>query len=206
MAGFGLRPVRMQGGKPMSGSVKKYYISSSNSDACGIGSPVLKTGDMNTAVVKSAMSSYDIGTLHEVTPAAASVIGDGLPLTGVIVGIEPIASDLSKNYVPASTEVVVSVCDDPDVVFEIQASAAITAASSVGLNAVLYGAGVDTATGKSTVQLDATSDLPAADASNQLLILGPARRATLDYTGNPVFEVLIINHTESQQNLNIGIS
>lgn len=205
MAGFGLRPVRMRGGRNYEGGTKKYYITGTH-EAIGIGSPVVKTGDMNSSVIKTGLSTYDIGTLHNVTGDAASVVGDGLPLTGVVVSIEPIMSDLSLTYVAADATAVLNVCDDPDVIFELQASAAITAANSVGLNGVLYNAGVNTGSGISSIQLDATSDTPAADASNQVLILGPARRPTLDYTDKPVFEVLIINHTESQANLSIGIS
>jgi hypothetical protein len=134
-----------------------------------------------------------------------ATVGDGNPITGVVVGIEPLITDLSVNYRVASTTMVVKVVDDPDVVFELRANGAITAAASVGLNAVLIGTGGSTATGLSSQQLDTTSDVPDADASNQLLILGPSLRADLDYTTNPYFEVLIINHTEAQGNLAIGI-
>jgi hypothetical protein len=91
------------------------------------------------------------------------------------------------------------VCDDPDVVFEIQADGAIPAAS-VGLNAVLiYTHSGSTTTGFSGVELDTTSDVPAADASNQLLILRAVNREDNDTTlTHAKVEVMINQHTESQ--------
>jgi hypothetical protein len=193
----------MRNGKVYTGAPSTYYVPSSNATAVYIGDAVVKTGDNNTVAVQSATAQHPVGTLREVTTAT---VGDGNPITGVVVGIEPLITDLSVNYRVASTTMVVKVVDDPDVVFELRANGAITAAASVGLNAVLIGTGGSTATGLSSQQLDTTSDVPDADASNQLLILGPSLRADLDYTTNPYFEVLIINHTEAQGNLAIGIS
>lgn len=140
--------------------------------------------------------SFNIGTLPSVEKATA---GDGNRITGVIVGFSPLATDLTKNYNPASTERVAYVCDDPDVVFEIQADGAIPAAS-VGLNAVLiYTHSGSTTTGMSGVELDTTSDVPAADASNQLMILRAANRDDNDTTSTWArVEVMINQHTESQ--------
>jgi hypothetical protein len=56
--------------------------------------------------------------------------------------------------------------------FEIQASTTV-AVTDVGLNANLTGTGGSTVTGISAVQLD--SSAMAADASNQLLIVGVSR-------------------------------
>ena len=153
---FGLRPVRQRGGAPYNGATNAYYIPSTYGTALYIGDPVKKTGTSNTAQVKvPGVGVANIGTLPEINKASA---GDSQRITGVIVGFSPLASDLGKAYNPASTERVAYVCDDPFVVFEIQADGAIPAAS-IGLNAVLiYTHAGDTGTGLSGVELDTTSD------------------------------------------------
>jgi hypothetical protein len=117
----------------------------------------------------------------------------------VIVGFTALPSDLNKNYNPASTERVAWVCDDPDIIFEIQADGAV-AAASMGLNAVfIYTHSGSTSTGLSGVELDTTSDVPAADASNQMIIIRAANREDNDTTiTHAKVEVLLNNHTEAQ--------
>ena len=89
-------------------------------------------------------------------------------------------------------------CDDPDVIFEIQADGAVPAAS-MGLNAVLiYTQSGSTTTGLSGAELDTTSDVPAADASNQLIILRASNREDNDTTlTRAKVEVMINCHTEA---------
>jgi hypothetical protein len=197
-APFGLRPIRHKSGAPYSGAVTPYYIASTYATALYIGDPVIRVagGSNAAAVTVPSVGSFNIGTLPSVEKATA---GDGNRITGVIVGFSALPSDLSKNYNAASTERVALVCDDPDVVFEIQADGAIPAAS-VGLNAVLiYTHGGSTTTGLSGVELDTTSDVPAADASNQLLILRAVNRDDNDTTSTWArVEVMINQHTESQ--------
>jgi hypothetical protein len=163
-----------------------------------IGDPVIKVagGSNAAALTVPGGGSFAIGTLPEVEKAAA---GDGSRVTGVIVGFSPLATDLSKVHNAASTERVAYVCDDADVVFEIQADGAIPAAS-VGLNAVfIYTHSGSTTTGLSGVELDTTSDVPAADASNQLVILRAVNREDNDTTLSfAKVEVMINQHTENQ--------
>jgi len=127
--------------------------------------------------------------------------GDAQRVTGAIVGFSALPSDLAKNYNPASTARVAWVADDPSLVFEIQADGAIPAAS-VGLNAVfIYTQSGSTTTGLSGVELDTTSDVPAADASNQMLILRAVNREDNDTTiTRAKVEVMLINHTEAMGN------
>lgn len=190
-APFGLRPVRHRNGAPYNGAFNAYYVPSSYATALFVGDPVVKTGTSNTA----AVGAHGIGTLPEINKATA---GDGNAITGVVVGFEPDPDNLGRIYNPASTERVVYVCDDPDVIFEIQADGAI-AAAQVGLNAVLiYTNAGSTVTGMSGAELDTTSDVPAADASNQLTI-----HRVVDRTDNEAgsaytkVEVKINNHTEA---------
>lgn len=196
---FGLKPVRHKSGAPYNGAANPYFIPAGYGTALYIGDAVLKTGTANTAAVKvPGTGGFGIGTLPEINKAT---VGDANRISGVIVGFSPLASDLGKNYNPASTERVALVCDDPDIVFEIQADGAIPA-TSIGLNAVLIATHTgDTTTGLSGLELDTTSDVPAADASNQLLILRAVNREDNDTTTIwAKVEVMIINHTEAHGN------
>lgn len=188
---FGLRPVRHRNGAAYNGAANAYYVPSTYATALFIGDPVVKTGTSNTAVV----DGHGVGTLPEINKATA---GDGNAVTGVIVGFAPDPDNLTRIYNPASTARVVYVCDDPDVIFEIQADGAI-AATQVGLNAVLiYTNTGDTNTGRSGAELDTTSDAPAADASNQLTIQRVVDRADNEAgSAYTKVEVKINNHTEA---------
>ncbi len=87
--------------------------------------------------------------------------------------------------------------DDPYTEFEIQADGSITE-TSVGLNAVLIDThSGSTSTGRAGTELDTTSDVPAADASNQLTILGFVAREDNETGTNAKLRVRINNHTEA---------
>ena len=200
---FGLKPVRMANGQSYNGGTNPYYIPAGYGTALFIGDPVVKTGTANTAAVTvPGGGSFGIGTMPEINKSAA---GDNDEITGVIVSFAADPSNLDNEYNPASTERVANVCDDPNVVFEVQADGAIPA-TSIGLNAVLiFTHSGDTSTGLSGVELDTTSDAPAADASNQLIILRAVNRADNDTTASHAKVLVRINaHTESWGLDNLG--
>jgi len=199
-APFGLRPLRHRNGAPYNGAVNPYYIAGDVA-ALFIGDPVVKTGESNTAAITvPGGGHFPIGTLPEVTKATA---GDGNAITGVIVGFAALPDNLSLKHNTANTERVAFVCDDPDVVFEIQADGTI-AAAQVGLNAVLIYTNAGSAiTGYSGAELDTTSDVPAADASNQLTIQRVVNREDNAAGANARVEVKINNHTESNATLGL---
>jgi hypothetical protein len=194
----GLVPVRHLLGVPVNMAVVPCYIASSYGTALFIGDPVIKVaGGSNTAnETAPGAGSFPIGTLPNIEKATA---GDGNRISGVIVGFAPNPSNLEQKHNPASTERIAYVNMDPFTVYEIQADGAIPAAS-IGLNAVLiYTHSGSTTTGLSGVELDTTSDVPAADASNQLLILRAVNREDNDTTlTHAKVEVLINQHTENQ--------
>jgi hypothetical protein len=189
---FGLKPLRHKSGAPYNGACNPYYVPATYATALFIGDAVIKTGTSNTTVVEG----YPIGSLPEIN---AATVGDGNRITGVIVGFGPSRTNLSLQYKPASTERVVWVCDDPDVVFLIQSdSAAALAATTVGLNAVLIATHAgNTVTGLSGLELDAGGDVPAADASNQLVILRLHPSDDNEMLVHAKWEVMINQHTES---------
>ncbi len=165
-ASFGLRLRRKPDGT--SYNLNKYYISSSYGTALFVGDPVVHVGNTNTAEVTSGDETHDIGTLLEINKASA---GDANAITGVIVAFEADPSNTTRVHNPASTERVAIVCDDPTAEYEIQGDG-IVALDDVGLNAnLIFTNSGSTVTGLSGVELDTSCDAPAADASNQLLIL-----------------------------------
>ena len=188
-APFGLRPVNMQG-QPYCAAVNAYYIPASDSTAVFVGDPVTIVGDSND----NEIQGFAPGTLSEVT---RSTVGDANAISGVVVGFQD--TDRSDTvYRAASTERVVYVADHPDQLFEIQADGTLTA-DSVGLNAVLIAThSGDTSYGLSGIELDTTSDAPAADTSNQLTIMHLKRAVDNDLaSANSIAIVRINNHTNA---------
>lgn len=181
---FGLRPVRHLNGNPWNGQTQKCYIPSTDATAMFIGDAVDLAGSADAA-----------GVCPTVKKATA---GDSNAIYGVIIAFEPDPDNLGKIYRPASTGRYCYVCIDPDVIFEIQAcSGAILANTTVGLNAVLiYTNSGSTITGLSGAEMDSgASDAPAADASNQLMIMGLVDRPDNDIaTKNAKWEVMINLH------------
>lgn len=198
-APFGLRPVRHKSGAPYNGAAQHYYIPAGDATAVFIGDPVIIVGDSND----NEINGFPPGTLSEVTRAT---VGDGNAITGVVVGVMADTRD-SLTYRAASTERVLVVADDPDLVFEIQADGTLTA-DSVGLNAVLIATNAGSAvTGISGMELDTTSDVPAADASNQMTIQSLVRSVDNDLaSANSKALVTITNHTNASGNLSIGVA
>jgi hypothetical protein len=196
----GLKPVRHKSGAPYNGATTPYYIPAGYGTALFVGDPVTITGTSNTAAVKvPGGGNFGIGTMREINKTTAGDSNsDAERQTGVIVGFSPLATDLSKNYNPANTERVAYVCDDPDVVFEIQANGAIPAAS-MGLNAIfIYTHSGNTTTGLSGVELDTTGTVPAADASYQMRILSAVNREDNDTTLTHAKVLVVLNnHTEA---------
>lgn len=197
---FGLKPVRHMMGVPLSATIHPYYVPADYATALFIGDPVIKiAGGSNAAAVTApAAGEFAIGTLPSINKATA---GDGNPITGVIVGFAADPSNLDLKHRPASTERIAYVCDDPFMIYEIQADGDV-AATTMGLNAVLiYTHAGSAVTGMSGVELDTTSDVPAADASNQLLILRAVNRVDNDTTAaHAKVEVIINQHTQNPGN------
>lgn len=184
-AAFGLKPVRYKNGSPWNGSSRAYYVPSTDSTALFIGDPVVVVGDSND----NAVLGFPANTLSEVTRAT---VGATNRITGVVTSVLPVTND-STVYREASTERVVMVCDDPNVIYEIQddGGGALTA-DTVGLNAVLIAGTGDATYGQSRFELDGgTTTAPTADATYQLTILGLAKRQDNEMADYAIWDVLI---------------
>lgn len=196
-APFGLRPVRYRDGSPWNGACRWYYVPATDNTAIFIGDPVVMVGDSNDNEIFGCIP----GSLSEVTRAT---VGDGNLITGVCIGAVPLTAD-SLTYRAASTERVIMVVDDPAVIFEIQSDGGTVDADTIGLNAVLIATHAGVAgTGRSRMELDTTSDVPAADASNQLLILGLSKKQDNALGAYAVLDVIINQSTMVQPSLGIA--
>lgn len=160
---FGLRPVMHKNGAPWNGQTQPCYISAAYATALYIGTPVLLSPTLGE---KDTTGRYQ--TIN------ASSGADGTIIWGVIVSFEPLLTDLTKLYNPASTERIAHVCTDRDVLYAIRGSGGGSVSKVlIGQNAVIYNSGGSTVTGLSSCTLDeGISDAPAADQSNPLLIEG----------------------------------
>lgn len=195
---FGLRPIRHRSGAPYNGAANPYLKASGYGTAVFIGDTVLKyTDGSNTArVTAPGFGEFAIGTLPEVRLAPVT---DNTKITGVVVGFGANPNDLEKVHSPASTEAVVWVCDDPEVIFEMQADGIVTT-TMIGLNAqIIQTHSGSTVTGLSGDELDISGDPPTAEASNQLLIMRLVNREDNDTELTHVkVEVMINQHSQSQ--------
>lgn len=187
----GLRPVRYRNGTPWNGKSRPYYVTTTPTTGIFIGDPVDIAGASNTTEVTVIGGKFAPGSLSTVSLATA---GDGKHITGIVTGVMAATRD-STIYREGSTARVLLVCDDPNVVFEVQddASAAL-ATTSVGLNANLVAGAGSTYTGLSGWELDAST--PTADASNQLLIerVANIEADNVAADGNAKWEVVINLH------------
>lgn len=191
---FGLIPIKHRNGAAYNGAVNPYYVPAGYATALFVGDPVVKTGTANTSHVSApSVGKFNIGTLPAINKATA---GTGNPITGVIVGFAPDPNGLERIYNPASTERIALVCDDPDVVFEIQSDGTISAVD-VGQNSVLvYTNAGSTVTGQSGAELD--KSVLGTTAGHQLSIQRVVNREDNETGSNwTKLEVKINNHTEA---------
>lgn len=187
---LGLVPVRHKNGAPYNGAYSEYYVPSTYATALFVGDVVLITGTSNTAEYKGNPP----GTLPEVNLAGAA---GGTYISGVIVGFNPLPDDLTKTYNAASTERIVYVADDPDLVFEIQEDSGGTVldATDVGLNAdLVYTHGGSTTSGKSGAELDRSTI--ANTNTLKLKVLRLVNRVDNDLGDSAMWEVMINLHSQ----------
>ena len=130
-APFGLRPVSYLSGLPYNGVVRQYSVPASDGTAIYVGDPVKLNGT----------SQFINGqTFTDVIIAATTDV-----MVGVVVGVFADTRD-SLLYRAASTQRILLVADDPNLVFEVQQGTGGTplTANDVGLNVSLaIAAGLD---------------------------------------------------------------
>lgn len=186
-APFGLKPIGYASGAPYNGACREYFATGATG-AIYIGDPVVAGGSTNTAVVQGRAA----GTLPTITVAAD---GDGDPIIGVCVGVLPVTAD-SLKYRADSTDRIILVADDPNLIFIGQIDTAGTdwaAGDSGAFGNMLVGTG-STVTGISGWTLDTSDGPDNADPSNQLRIIRLHPRIDNELGEYAIWEVMINNH------------
>lgn len=182
----GLSPVRTVSGQVYTGAARTYYIASSNGNNLFIGDPVIVSGT---------------GDANGVPGIVRATAGSGNYVTGAIVGFltaypnNTSAPNLNITYWPASTEGYALVCDDPDMLYQVQVSGSF-AVTDLSNNANLTIGSGSTITGLSGAELDSTSI--GTGATKQLRIIEVAQLA--DNTVGTNAKVLVKLNTSSQTN------
>ena len=181
-AAFGLKPIRHLNGNPWNGATTKMLVEDSYATSLFVGDPVVITGT----------AGADDTTGHYMAVNLATA-GDAGRISGVIVSIEPILTDLSKTYIPGYSGGYVNVCIDPDVIYIVQDDAGATLdGGSLGTNCVFASGTGSTVTGLSAWEL-AAATTPAADASYQGTILAVHNKEGNAFGVNCIWEVILNN-------------
>jgi hypothetical protein len=178
----GFKLVGHMNGAAMNARTERMYVSASESNAVGIGSPVVRNGT----------SKADGDGAYAEVAAAQGTEGTPGTITGIIVGVDPVPGSLDKRYVPASTGGFVNVVTDPDALFEIQVDGAI-AITDVGQTADMVQAAFDTTRQVHPVELD-SSDI---GTGAQLKIHAILNQVGNDLSANNAKVLVSINeHTD----------
>lgn len=170
----GFRPVKTITGAAYTGQANVYFVPSSDSSVIMVGDAVKLLGD--------ARAASGVPTVTRVSGATDIPVGVviGILFTGVgdTQNIPPVTDLNTPVYRRASTDRYLLVCDDPNVIYEVQYAgtgvAAATITANVGLNGQFTTTAGSTTSGASGMQLDSAG--LATTATLPLKIVGfPAR-------------------------------
>ena len=204
----GFRPVKHVTGAPYNGQANIYGVASGDSTALFVGDVVKLAADGNAAGIQY------------VTAHAAGTAGTGQPALGVVVGVintklDPVDGRMSAGsisldtpvYRPGSVEQYVLVADSPDLIYEVEATAAGSAYSfavaDVGQNANIFAGSGSTTTGNSAHSLN-MSDKGTA-ATLPFKILGVSKKIDNEVTGNYTKVLVQINNHQYKSVGTVGV-
>jgi len=194
---YGLKPVKHISGAPWNGATIQCYVSSGYATALYVGDPVLLT----TTLVDKDPTAKKLTIIKSAGTA-------GTIVRGVIVSFEPLVTDLTKVYNPASTARIANVCVDPDVVYSIRGDGGGTLTAVLpGQNAVMIAktAG-STSTGLSGMALDeGTTTAPNTTQNFTLHVLGVKDVENNTLAASAEYEVLL-NTCENATGRFLGIT
>ncbi len=199
---YGFIPIRHKSGAPYNGAARPYWIDSGSTQDNFIGDPMIHDGTANTAAIKvPGLGEFAIGMLPGCVRVTAGA-GASNRVTGVIVAFGADTRD-SLIYRANSTERLVWLADDPDLVFSVQADALRLVADTGANSNILFTTTGDTSTGRSGAEADATS---STGATAQLLVIGFVNDPVNEpgVTGNRL-EVIFCLHTMAPAGGIVGI-
>lgn len=144
-APYGLRPVQMLGGRPMSHGIRE----------------VRMTANTTAGIYTGDLVGFGSGSAASATATPTTTVGANSPI-GICVGVrytDPVMKqEQHSQFLPPNaitngyTNVWIKVVDDPQTLFQVQASGPVTAAD-IGKNAPLGTFGGSTVTGNSSITL-----------------------------------------------------
>jgi hypothetical protein len=185
----GLAPVQFHNGNPWNGAGRMYIIPQADTNAIAVGDPV-------------ATSSGNADTVLGIPAVTLATAGSGNAIRGVVLAIGTNADggpfidprNLTLTVAPATKTVpyYALICDDPDVIFEVQDIGTSTALASTDIskninlksgtnNGFVSGWGIDNGS-------------KGTGSTLQCHLFGLARRIDNAFGANAKFLVLINNH------------
>ena len=179
-AAFGMRPVGRIGGTPYTGGTSRNRI------AANYGTSIFQ-GDM----------------VMQVTGGGIEVHADGgtVPIVGVFNGCQytdPTTKEqVYSNYYPASTnasDIIAFIIDDPMVIFEIQANAAMPVADLLGNFDIVYTSSGSTVTGISGAELNVSDGATGTTLSLKAIDISEDPENSDVASANTNVRVVIQNH------------
>ncbi len=141
---YGLRPVNLIGGTPFNGGVIREFPMTTNS-----ATPIYN-GDL--VVITNGQPAAGTATP---TTSSAGVVGVcvGVSYIDPVLRQQQFAQFLPANAVTGGyTNIRIRVCDDPNQLYQIQASGSVTRATGLGKNVAIDNFGGSTINGNSTVR------------------------------------------------------
>lgn len=192
----GLVPIRHLSGAPWNGKTTMYLVT--DTAAMYAGDIVKHSGTAGAA--GSVVFGQDVEGMPVIARCTDGTGTVDTPL-GVVVGFLPLQPLQDVNYKAADgTDRIALVCDDRDVVFEVQEDATTTpiTVASIGLNVMFSTTAGSTTTGLSGMEIISTQ--VAATTTHPLRILGLSKRVDNNLntggagTDKAKFEVVFNQH------------
>lgn len=148
----GFRPVKFNTGAPYTGAASMYFIPASNADVIMVGDVVKLAGDSRSPTGVPTVARHAGGATEAAVGVVVGIIYSGM---GDSQNVPPVTDINTPIYRRASTDRYVMVADDPNLIFEAQASASGSFTSvDVGLNAGVRATAGSTSTGSSGMDVD----------------------------------------------------
>jgi len=183
----GLSPVQYKNGAPWTGGGRVYYIAAADVNAYAIGDPVTLSGSGDG----NGVPGVTLATAGTASPVLGPILGSG----GIVMGgafTDP--ANINTTVIPAAKTkgYYVLVCDDPNVIFEMQegGAGAALSASNIGQNVNLL-AGTNSGYFSGWTFNNATT---GTGATLQLQLMGLALKAGNGFGQYAKWLVRINNH------------
>lgn len=183
----GFRPVKTVTGAAYNGQSNVYFVPASDSTVIMVGDAVKLAGD-----ARAATGAPTVTRCGATDNAVGIVVGVLFTGVGDLTNVPPVNDLNTPIYRRASTDRYLLVCDDPNVIYEVQYAstsvAAATITANVGSNGQFTTTAGSTITGASGMQLDSSG--LATTATLPLKIVGFPNRPD-NIPGDTYFSYLV---------------